>query len=147
MKTVFMFRSAGDDQGTISRLFCEEVGLDIRTIELPGRNNQPGLSRINAGEYVCIPYKSPKFGKCWLVVGTEGRSYVLFHRGNFAGDTKKGWRTDSHGCILPGKTPGTALYNGRRQKALFNSTSAFSEMIQKIGANNKFTLKIIQDVN
>lgn len=144
MNTVFLIRNESDNQGTYSRLICNEIGLDINAIELPDRGNMQQYSRIPKGDYLVIPYNSPKFGKCWIITGVPDRKYVLFHCGNYGGDTRLGWRTDTHGCILPGMVKGHIIYNGRRQKALFNSTSAFNEMKQRIGLTNKFLLKIIE---
>lgn len=139
MIDVFLVRTETGDQGTFSALIAPEVALRIHIIELPDRNNQVGFSRIPDGDYICKPYKSPKFGRCWIVTNVPGRSAILFHKGNVAGDTLKGFRTHSRGCILPGYYLGR-LYN---QRAVLNSTRAFSEMSSKIGINNPFKLKIL----
>jgi hypothetical protein len=138
MITAVLERAITGDQGTMGRLISTEVSLDVLMTELPERNNEVGYSRIPEGQYVCIPYHSPKFGKCWHVMNVPGRSAVLIHKGNVAGDKKKGWLTHSRGCILP------AWYKGRigKQMAGLNSTRAFSDIMTKIGFN-KFNLKII----
>lgn len=137
---VFLIRTESGDQGTFSKLIAPDVSLNLHLIELPNRSNEVGYSRIPAGDYLVKPYKSPKFGKCWLVCNVPGRSYVLFHKGNLAGDTRKGYKTHSRGCLLPG------WYKGKigLQQAILNSTRAFSEMVNKIGINNSFNLKIIE---
>ena len=79
------------DHGTFSTVllngkpFC--VGLE--PMDLCDEKN---LSCIPEGKYVAIPYKSPKYGKCWLVTGTRNRTFILIHPGNIDDDTK--------GCLL-----------------------------------------------
>ena len=66
----------------------------ISTLELPWRDNRFNVSRIPAGIYEVRPRVSPKFGKCFRLVGTEPRTEILIHAGNTAEDTE--------GCILVG---------------------------------------------
>lgn len=65
------------------------------TLEREWRNNEPSISCIPAGEYLCKRVKSPKFGDTFEVTEVQGRSHILFHKGNL--------ETDSHGCILVGE--------------------------------------------
>lgn len=139
MIQAFLTRPGFDDQGTFGVLSAPEVQLNVFVGELPWRGNKVGLSRIPAGDYICKPYKSPKFGRCWIIPNVPGRSYVLFHKGNLVGDVLKNYLTHSRGCILPGRFLGKI----KNQKAVLNSTSAFSEMVAKIGLENSFKLKII----
>lgn len=138
MITVNLIRLESTNHGTPGLLICDEVGLNIRTIELPWKNNTVGLSCIPEGTYIVKPYKSPKFGNCWLVSNVPGRNYILFHRGNLAGDVTLGFKSHSRGCILPGAYVGKI----NNQLAVLNSTKAFSEMSTKIGLANSFKLKI-----
>ncbi len=139
MLEVVLLRTEHNDQGTFGRLVCPETGLNIHIIELPDRKNEVGYSRIPEGDYIVKPYNSPKFGKCWRVHNVRDRSYILFHKGNLAGDIRKGFKSHSRGCLLPG------WYKGHigAQNAVLNSTKAFNEMILKIGLQNFFKLKII----
>lgn len=127
-----------DDQGTIGKLIAPEADLALYVMELPERGNRTGMSRIPAGMYTCVPYNSPKFGRVWKVLNVRGRSAVLIHKGNLAGDTSRGWKTHSRGCLLP------AWVIGRigNQRAGLNSTRAFTEMKTKIG-DIPFTLTIL----
>jgi len=138
MKTAVLMRYISGDQGSFGRLVETETGLDVKMMELPNRDNEIRMSRIPEGEYLCQAYKSPKFGRCWLLRNVPGRSAILIHKGNLAGDTRKGWKTHSMGCLLP------AWYKGwiGRQMAGLNSTRAFTEIMNKIGHVN-FKLKII----
>ena len=64
------------------------------TLELPWKQNKRRESCIPAGQYVCLPHNSPKFGASLWVQGVKGRSEILIHPAN------------SHdqllGCIAPG---------------------------------------------
>jgi hypothetical protein len=63
-------------------------------LELPDRNNQTSISRINEGEYDCIKRYSEKYGDHFHVLNVLNRSYILIHVGNYY--------TNTRGCILPG---------------------------------------------
>jgi hypothetical protein len=138
MITAVLARYLTGDQGTLGRLIEPESGLDTLMMELPDRDNEIGMSRIQQGTYLCKAHYSRKFGKCWLLLGVPGRSAILIHKGNLAGDTLKGWKTHSRGCQLP------AWYKGPigKQMAGLNSTRAFTEIMSKIGHVN-FKIKII----
>jgi len=45
--------------------------------------------------------KSPKFGMVYGVRDVPGRSNVLIHSANLAGDVDLGYATQLHGCIAP----------------------------------------------
>ena len=63
-------------------------------LELPDRNNQTSISRINAGRYKCVRRWSKKYSWHYILEGVEGRSYILIHFGNYY--------TDTRGCLLFG---------------------------------------------
>lgn len=73
------------------------------TLELPYKDNIRNLSCIPCGIYPITKYKSNRFGNCFYIHEVKGRSGILIHSGNFAGDIEKGYRTHSQGCILVGK--------------------------------------------
>lgn len=100
MQTVTLTRIRTGNQGTFGIL---EVGEFVRrTAELPKRGNRRNVSCIPAGEYLCSLVRSPRFGTVYHVKAVPGRSAVLIHSGNYAGDRALGWRSHSHGCILAG---------------------------------------------
>lgn len=73
-------------------------------LELPDRNNRPNLSRIPPGRYLVryLPRSaSGKYRDVYHVTEVPGRSGILGHPGNVAGDKTKGYRTHSWGCLLP----------------------------------------------
>jgi hypothetical protein len=99
-------RLSHGDQGTKGVLLLPG-GVFCNTLELPWRDNRPNVSCIPCGEYGVAVRHSPRFGDAYEVKNVPGRSYILFHAGNLAGDTAKGYHTHVEGCILLGKYFGT----------------------------------------
>jgi hypothetical protein len=132
---ILLTRGKSTDQGTPGILTGDR--LSLCTLELPWRNNAPGISCIPAGRYVCRPYSSGKFPDAWEVADVPGRSAILIHIGNYAGDTAKGYRSDVQGCILVGLTLGEI--NG--QQALLSSRLAMDALQAAVG-RKPFTLVI-----
>ncbi len=132
-------RYPSTDQGTLGRLYLPN-GLQLCSIELPDRQNQTSISRIPAGEYKVKPWKSRKFGSVWILEDVKGRTYILIHKGNVAGDRALGYRTHSNGCILLGVKFAT-IYG---QLAVSNSAKALRECHKALDGLDEFTL-IIED--
>lgn len=65
------------------------------TLERPWRANRPNESCIPSGTYPCQRVLSPRFGDTFEVTRVDGRSHILFHKGNLSDDTE--------GCILVGE--------------------------------------------
>jgi hypothetical protein len=117
------------NQGTLGRLLDKDGGSfsGLVTLELPWKDNARSVSCIPRGSYKCSPVVSPRFGDCYQVDEVPGRSHILFHHGNFAGDRSLGMRTDSNGCILLGykhsKLQGQdAVLSSRVARTLFESS-------------------------
>jgi hypothetical protein len=106
MDILALTRGKGTDQGTPGIL--KGMGLSLFTMELPWRDNRRQMSCIPSGRYACMPFKSARFGDCWLLQGVSGRSAILIHAGNWAGDSSLGFKTNSQGCILVGTARGAA---------------------------------------
>lgn len=99
MKRAVLTREASSDAGTFGRL---ELGSQqLRTVELPWRDNQPRKSSIPIGVYRCELVNSPKFGRVYGVLEVPGRSNILIHAANFGGDVELGFQSDLLGCIAP----------------------------------------------
>lgn len=86
-----------NDRQTLGRLYLYD-GIDevfeCCTLELPDRNNQKSVSRICGGAYQVKKRYSQKHGWHYHIQDVEGRSWILFHKGNFY--------IQIEGCILVG---------------------------------------------
>jgi hypothetical protein len=138
VESVVLVRGASHDDGTLGMLF---VGGQFfcRSIELPDRGNQRGVSRIPAGEYLCKWHRSPRFGWVYLVTGVPGRSDILIHPANWAGDKAMGFRSDLLGCIALGLQVGTLA----GQRAVLASRAACGRFFTRMAAAD-FALVIVE---
>lgn len=101
-----------------------------KTLELPWRDNQKGISCIPAGEYKLSPYPSSRFGEVYIVNDVPGRDGILIHTGNTADDIQ--------GCILVGGSYGKL--NGKR--AVLNSRQAFNLLKETLG-EEEYLLNVV----
>lgn len=132
---LYLERAESTDEGTFGRLRGE--GLALHTAELPWKDNRPTLSCIPPGEYRCRRCVSPRFGPVYEVTDVPGRSHVLIHKGNWAGDREKHKRCDVEGCILLGL--GLGVLDG--QKAVTGSKTAVDKFMAAL-RDREFLLKI-----
>ena len=123
---LLILRDTFTDKSTIGELFLNGERF-CDTLELPWRDNQKSISCIPAGEYkVRLRYPRESATREYLhllVQEVKDRSYILFHRGNSAKDTR--------GCILVGQ--------GSQQDIVHNSTLAMDLLMKEIinlGAKN-----------
>jgi hypothetical protein len=133
-------RGVSTDTGTFGTL---AFGRTVRhTLELPWRNNARQRSCIPVGVYRCSLVNSPRFGIVYQVHDVPGRTHVLIHPANLAGDIEKGWETELQGCIAPAVRLG-AMKNdlGRMQPAGLVSRTATRELMEWAGGK-PFTLEI-----
>lgn len=124
MKTAIQIRNETSDHGTFGTF--SYPGFKSFVAEPPWRDNQPRISCIPAGEYLVKLRKSPKYGLTFHVTNVEGRSYILKHSGNYAGDTEKGFKTHTLGCVLHGQKLG---YLGG-QRSVLNSRMKINELLR-----------------
>lgn len=127
IKQVYLMRTRRSIHGTEGQLFTK--GFNCATMELPWNNNIRTYSCIPAGDYLCVKRFSPGRQKFtyWLK-NVKGRSWILCHSGNWAGDTRKGLRSDVLGCILLGKKH--AIW--KNQRMIINSritVNAFQDFL------------------
>ncbi len=132
---VNLTRTHTSNEGTLGLLTL--AGDYLHTIELPWRDNAPIRWCIPAGGYDVERRISAKYGKCYEVTGVDGRSFVLFHHGNVAGDRFKGYKTNSAGCLLLGSRRGR-LYGQQAVLASIPATRKF----ERVMAFEPFRLEI-----
>jgi hypothetical protein len=140
MITLTLRRLPADDQGTIGGLYHNGKRLCYVT-ELPWRDNRNNLSRIPAGRYQAhyMPRSgSGKYRDVYHLQNVPKRGGVLIHSGNYSGDTTLDYRSDTHGCLLPGKRLG--MLQG--QRAVVASRAAL-QAIHTITQRHNFELEII----
>lgn len=140
MKQAFIHREPCTDQGTFG---CIAFGPYIlRCVELPWRENRVGHSCIPPGTYQCEMTNSPTKGLVYEVKDVSGRSHVLIHSANFAGDVDLGWTSELEGCIAPAMSVDLLEnHEGKQQRAGLHSRPAL-EMLMGWANGEPFELVI-----
>lgn len=127
-KQTRIIRDIRDDSKTMARLYVgnELIGY---TLELPWKDNSPRVSCIPTGTYDVAfrddPGSAYKY-KHLHVKNVPGRSWILFHIGNFLKDTK--------GCILPGLS--------RSGQTVSSSKKAFNKLMAALEGATSIKLVI-----
>lgn len=135
---VHLYRLKRSDQGTMGMLVAPE-GFKCYTLELPWNNNERNVSCIPEGVYPVGIRLSPKYGQIYHVKEVPGRTFILIHSGNWAGDTRKGYKSHVNGCILLGKQRGTL----QGQVAVLNSRITVKNFMAHMGLK-PFRLEIYE---
>mgnify|MGYP003625319119 len=116
---LLILRDTFTDESTIGELFVDGERF-CDTLELPYRDNQRSISCIPTGSYkVRMRYPRESATRDYLhllVKDVKDRSFILFHRGNSAKDTR--------GCILLGQ--------GSQHNIVHNSTLAMDLLMKEI---------------
>lgn len=136
MQEYQLIRNVSTPEGT-SGLWWRE-GFELSTIELPWKQNEPDMSCIPDDDYICVPFDSPMHGKVFRLERVVARTNIEIHIMNWAGDSSRGYRTDSEGCI----GVGTRIGRLAGQLAVLSSAVAM-EMLRKDCGNKPFKLEII----
>lgn len=150
MRSATILRQPGSDVGTFGRFEADDNLLELVSLELPWRDlNSDGVgdrehSCINAGVYRCEWHQSPSKGWCYQVTGVRGRSHILIHAANFAGDIERDWQSDLKGCIALGISRGTLTNDsGHAQSAVLRSHEAV-DRLHGWACKEPFMLHIIE---
>jgi len=116
---LLLVRDTFSENSVIGELFLDGERM-CDTLENPWLDNQRNISCIPEGKYkvrLRLPRESATRDYLHLLVeDVENRSYILFHRGNTAKDTR--------GCILVGL--------GSQQDFVSNSVLAMDLLIKEI---------------
>lgn len=130
LKVLKLKRICEIESGTFGVLFFEDIPFCL-TVERRWFSNKKGESCIPAGEYICKPFDSQKFGATWEVTEVPWRDAILFHKGNV--------QDDSHGCIIVAEKFGVL----NNQTAILSSGEAFSEFLEKVRGEKTFKLVVV----
>lgn len=118
-------------EGTLGTLIDEDNKKFIcLTLERPWEDNKEDVSCVYDFSYSCYRVKSDKFGETFKLADLEGRSGILFHKGNFITDTK--------GCILTGFGYGRI----HDQFAILRSGEAFEKFMEYLKGEEEFWLEV-----
>ena len=101
MQRAILQRSESKDVGTfgIFRL----GSFTCYSGELSWADNQPNVSSIPPGRYICRYTYSPRFKrKMYEVMEVKGRAGIRIHSANFMGNKAKGYKCQLNGCIAFG---------------------------------------------
>ena len=92
-------------RGILLVLNDNEIVFDCKTLELPYRDNQRGISCVPAGVYNIQKEYSPKFERdLYELKDVPSRSEIKIHQGNFSSALE--------GCILVGQRFTDIDHNG-----------------------------------
>lgn len=137
---VTIIRGKSTDHGTPGVLLRSDGSRVAHTLELPWRENRRMRSCIPPGSYrarYVVTAKRPS--GVYLLEGVPGRSAILIHSGNVAGDVEKGLESDVLGCILLGQTRGMR----RGQRAVLLSKPAVAAFAAEMN-RKPLQLEVIQ---
>ena len=98
LKRAVLIRLKDSGRQTLGELHIYDGLLKIfscKTLEPAWKNNQRNVSCIPIGRYHVKARWSKKYKDHFIVEEVRGRSYILFHVGNF--------REDTEGCVLVGR--------------------------------------------
>ena len=129
-------------QGTPGTLYSTHDGITefAKTIELPWRDNQRGISCIPSGRYEVELTWSPRYKKpLYLVKDVEKRSGIRIHSANYAGAHDFGYRRDLLGCIALGRT------HAHAPQLMVTSSRVTMKKFHEV-ADKEFLLTIIGDL-
>jgi hypothetical protein len=136
VKSATLMRRPSTDQGTFGRFEPDDGLLELVSLELPWRDvdgngvGDQNRSCINAGVYRCTYRHSPTKAWCYHVEDVRGRTGILIHSANFAGDIERGWQSDLRGCIALGMGHGALTNNfGHSQRAILRSHEAMDKLV------------------
>jgi hypothetical protein len=140
-RIVRLRRFEKSDQGIFGEMSTDS-GFSIYIGECPDRDNAPGLSCVRPDRYSVEGVETPRHGWAYKLEDKHGRTGVLFHAGNFVGDRTKGYKSNSEGCLIPGRAVGEIA----GQKAVLSSRDALNAFVEEM-ERQPFILEITEDYN
>lgn len=134
------------ESGTIGTFNAPALPFSSLSLELPDRNNTPMISRIPAGVYPAAWVESARFKRTlYRLQNPPGRTGILIHPANFAGDKDAGLYSELSGCIALGSEWGSLINpHGQMQAALLESRAAVSTF-ERLAAGRPLIITIIDE--
>jgi DNA/RNA endonuclease YhcR with UshA esterase domain len=119
------------DHGTFGVMLMNGVAK-FCTLEPYSRFNEKSISCIPTGQYICKRYSSVKYPNTFEVKNVQGRSNILFHKGNED--------THTEGCILIGQY----FSKLKENRIIANSGQSFNEFLQELNSMQEFRLTVTE---
>ena len=150
MKTLRLRRVVIGYHATYGVLVDPELQPICVTLEDPWMDNMKNISCIPEGVYICREVESGRFGWSWYVQDVPGRSGILFHAGNWAGERGVSSGTgagDTTGCILLGQSFGVPRIIGADGRVgVVSSRRAMEKFHKLLEDETKFCL-IVESID
>ena len=124
------------EKETLGKLFIFDgikVVFECCTLEPAWKGNRKNISCVPAGKYELAHRWSPKYADHLILLGVNGRSYVLMHKGNFYWDTE--------GCILVGRSH--ADINGDGELDVSSSRQTLFNLLAMLKDQESLTVNIV----
>lgn len=121
---------------TLGKLYDAQGEEFCKTLELPWKNNQTGISCIPEGKYRYIKYFSPHLKRDVLLLNkddTKPREDVEIHNGSTVRDIK--------GCCLVGDGFTTFTVEGKQYAGLTNSKLTLNKLVNLAGDAGTITFR------
>ena len=137
MKEMILTRLVDNGKQTIGTMtYRTPLRIEVfTTLEPAWENNRINKSCIPPGDYICSVRRSEKYGKHLIVEDVVGRSLILLHHGNFAGNNG-----NTKGCILIGEK--FRHINDDGEMDINNSKNSMKRLMRYIENGDKINLKI-----
>lgn len=105
------------------------TGMQFCSLERPWLDNQPMVSCIPAGTYHLVEHDSPRFGRCYAVMGLgvgltpgkDARTFILIHAANIVDELSGCIAVGAFHTVMQGKW---AIANSRKALGLLEGSLA-----------------------
>ena len=127
---LYLLRDYKHSEATLGRLFYPYTNLHFHTLELPWRENEPRVSCIPEGIYICEMGRYNKGGyDAYELKNVPDRTHIKIHKGNYPQDVL--------GCILLG------MSRDIERPAVWSSGHAYTSFMEQMKGITRFKLHII----